>query len=437
LALSKRLIPVIYKPVTEADAPERLRRLQFIRFDMGLGITRPLAQLADALRQDLDWIREHTRMAELAARWEARGRPSSMLLRGDDLVAARAWATKRKQEAPEITQAQNVFLNASIAESRLERRQRAFVQGLVGLLALFIVVGLIGWLNQNYLLERWREFAIVRPYRIANVDPYVLKPEAERALKPGDSFRECANDCPEMIVVPAGEFMMGSPPDEKGRDIDEDDYGHQHKVRIARPFAVSKFDVTFSDWDACILIGGCPREDRADDAGWGRGARPVIYVSWDDAQAYVAWLSNMTGKTYRLLTEAEWEYAARADSTTPYFWGNDIGKGNANCKRCGSSWDNRQTSPVGSFKPNAFGLHDMAGNVWQWVQDCYHLSGYIGAPTDGSVAWTEGADCRNRVMRGGSWSSDPEYLRSAARPRATNTWRLNVIGFRVGRTLTP
>jgi hypothetical protein len=163
-----------------------------------------------------------------------------------------------------------------------------------------------------------------------------------------------------MIVVPAGSFTMGSPATEKGR---YDNEGPLHPVTIARPFAVSKFNVTFADWDACVAVGGCPQEGRANDQGWGRGTRPVNYVSWGDAQAYVAWLSRMTGKEYRLLTEAEWEYTARAGSTTAYFWGDESGKNNANCYGCGSQWDKQHSSPVGSFNPNAFDLHDMAGNV--------------------------------------------------------------------------
>jgi formylglycine-generating enzyme required for sulfatase activity len=169
-------------------------------------------------------------------------------------------------------------------------------------------------------------------YWLTQVRPYVLTPEREQALKPGNSFRECAKDCPEMVVVPAGEFMMGLPTTEKGRIGDE---GPQHKVAIAKRFAVSKFDVTFADWDACVSARGCPQ---VGDSGYGRGTNPVINVSWDDAQQYVAWFSKMTGRPYRLLTEAEWEYAARAGSTTAYFWGNDIGKGNANCAGCGSQW---------------------------------------------------------------------------------------------------
>src|SRR5205823_12154354 len=139
--------------------------------------------------------------------------------------------------------------------------------------------------------------------------------------------------------------------------------------------------------------GGCDGY-KPSDYGWGRGRRPVINVSWDDAKAYAAWLANRTGKAYRLLSEAEWEYAARAGTTTVYFWGDAIGNNNANCDGCGSQWDKRQTAPVGSFKSNAFGLYDMAGNVWQWVQDCYHAD-YQGAPTAGSE-WTSG-DCSRRV----------------------------------------
>jgi len=190
--------------------------------------------------------------------------------------------------------------------------------------------------------------------------------------------------------------------------------------------------VTFADWDACVSVGGCPK---AGDSSWGRDTRPVINVGWDDAQTYVAWLSKMTGQPYRLLTEAEWEYAARAGTTTAYYWGGEIGKENANCNDCGSEWDNRQkTSPVGSFKPNAFGLYDMAGNVWQWVQDCYH-GDYIEAPTDGS-AWTSG-DCSSRVVRGGSWYTHPHGLRSASRSWNATANRIGYLGFRVGRTLSP
>ena len=173
---------------------------------------------------------------------------------------------------------------------------------------------------------------------------------------------------------------------------------------------------------------------KVSDSGFGRGQQPVINVTWDDAQRYVAWLSKMTGKTYRLLTEAEWEYAARAGGQRqPIPGATTSARNKANCNGCGSQWDEQQTAPVGSFAPNAFGLYDMAGNVWQWVQDCYHPN-YDGVPTNG-LEWAAD-DCKDRVVRGGSWGSSPQYLRSANRTGLTTDSRNYGLGFRVGRTLT-
>jgi formylglycine-generating enzyme required for sulfatase activity len=174
-----------------------------------------------------------------------------------------------------------------------------------------------------------------------------------------DTFKECS-DCPQMIVVPAGSFTMGSPANERGwrRDFE----GPQHRVNLPRQFAVGQFEVTFDEWDACVVDSGC-NGYKPSDQGWGRGRQPVINVTWNDAKAYVAWLSNKTGQTYRLLTEAEYEYATRAGTTTAYPWGDEIGKNNANCSACGSQWDRKQTAPVGSFTANGFGLYDMVGNV--------------------------------------------------------------------------
>jgi len=231
-----------------------------------------------------------------------------------------------------------------------------------------------------------------------------------------------------MVMIPAGKFIMGSPDDEPGRDADE---GPRHEVTIAKPFAVSKYEVTFHEWDACVAAAACQKiGDR-----WGRGQMPVINVSWDDAKTYVAWLSWSTGKEYRLLTEAEWEYAARAGTTTFYFWGDDPGKGNANCDGCGNQWDRKQTVPAGSFEPNAFGLYDMHGNVWEWCEDIWHEN-YDGVPGDGS-AWLANGDPSLRVVRGGSWSNDSQILRVAIRIRSTSVYRYSNFGFRVARTLTP
>lgn len=229
--------------------------------------------------------------------------------------------------------------------------------------------------------------------------PYVLTPAAEQALKPdsNQNFRECApkqqdkDYCPDMVVVPAGSFMMGSPATEQGHRTPEEPL---HQVTIAKPFAVSKYELTFDEWDTCINYGDCPQG--ISDTGFGRGQQPVINVSWDDAQRYVAWLSKMTGKTYRLLSEAEYEYATRAGTTTAYPWGRwDIGKNNANCNGCGSKWDKQGTAPVGSFAPNRFGLYDMVGNVYGWTEDCSY-NNYNGAPTDGS-AWIKDSNCKDRI----------------------------------------
>ncbi len=365
-----------------------------------------------------------------AANWNRNSKDAAFLNHRDKRLAeARALASidgYRKR----LSELDLEYLEACQVADRLHRNRTRRMQALVGVLAFSIVAGLAGWLNGPYLyaLERVNWFATMRPYMLEQVRPYVLSAEAERALKPMDSFRECAKDCPEMVVIPAGEFTMGSPDTEKDRDGDE---GPQHKVSIGRSFAASKYDVTFADWDACVSVGGC-RE--AHDLGLGRGTKPIINVSWEDAQQYVAWLSRVTGQPYRLLTEAEWEYAGRAGTTTAYSWGDEIGKGNADCDGCGSAWDKHEPSPVGSFKPNAFGLYDMSGDVFQWVQDCYHKD-FGGAPADGS-AWT-GGECNSRVVRGGSWFDNPQDIRIACRVGNAPEFRDKYIGFRVGRTLIP
>jgi formylglycine-generating enzyme required for sulfatase activity len=234
-------------------------------------------------------------------------------------------------------------------------------------------------------------------------------------------FRDCP-DCPEMVHIPAGSFLMGSPENEPARESWD---GPQHRVRVPA-FSIGKYDVTFDEWDACLAAGGCT--PRPSDQGWGRGRRPVINVNKDDVQQYVSWLSRRTGKTYRLPTEAEWEYAARAGTTTAYYWGDAIEGRHANCAGCGSQWDNKQTSPVGSFSPNPWGLYDMLGNVWQLTQDCWH-GNYIDAPTDGS-AWT--TKCSSGVYRGGSWANTT-YVRSAARGSVDPSARVEKSGFRLTR----
>jgi formylglycine-generating enzyme required for sulfatase activity len=238
-----------------------------------------------------------------------------------------------------------------------------------------------------------------------------------------------------MVVVPPGSFMMGSPVSEKLRASDE---GPQHRVTIPKAFAVGKYEVTFDEWDACVAAGGC-NGYRPKDKLWGRGNRPVIHVSWDDAKAYVNWLSRKTGKRYRLLSESEWEYAARAGTITPFNTGRKITTDQANFDGnytyggSAKGENRKKTLPVGSFPANGFGLHDLHGNVWEWVEDCWHES-YAGAPSDGS-AWTSGGDCGQRVLRGGSSHYEPRVLRSAFRHKSGTSSHYYLSGIRVARTL--
>ena len=282
----------------------------------------------------------------------------------------------------------------------------------------------------------------------------------DASLKPDETFSDCA-DCPAMVVIPASGFVMGSPKDEKGRWTNE---GPQRPVKIASSFAVGKFEVTRGEfaqfvkdenYDAgneCWTLEEGKGENRTGrnwrNPGFEQTDRdPVVCVNWNDAKAYVAWLSEKTKQPYRLLSEAEWEYMARGGTTTSRFWGNaDEGCEYANAadltaKETYSGWTTSKcrdgylhTSPVGRFKANAFGVHDVLGNVWEWVEDVWHDS-YEGAPDDGS-AWTESGNQSLRVLRGGSWGRKPEDLRSAIRGRDGNGFRGGSFGFRVSRTLS-
>jgi formylglycine-generating enzyme required for sulfatase activity len=278
-----------------------------------------------------------------------------------------------------------------------------------------------------------REAEEAERQRLAKAEQDRRRAEEERKrtevglLQPGREFRDCADVCPEMVVVPTGGFMMGSLPGEEGRTDAE---GPQRKVTIGRPFAVGKFEVTFAEWDACAADGGCVTNRRPNDLGWGRGRRPVINVSWYDAQEYAAWLSLKTGKVYRLLSEGEWEYVPRAGTATRYSFGDAISTSQA--QYSADTWGKAgKAAEVGSFPANTFGLHDLHGNVSEWVEDAWHPS-YEGAPKDGS-GWI-GGDMSLRVLRGGSWlSGGPDALRSASRANSRPDFRIYDVGFRLAR----
>ena len=296
------------------------------------------------------------------------------------------------------------------------------------------------------------------------MDPTRLEVSLDRSVpQPGETFADAlasGGNGPELVVIPAGNFRMGC------LSYDDDCYDHEkpvHDVRIPMPFALSKFEVTRGDFsrfveatgystgNSCWTYEGGNWEERSGRSWRSPGfqqtdAHPVVCVSWQDAQAYIAWLSRQTGDVYRLPSESEWEYAARAGSVTKYAFGNDKSRlcrhGNHADASTGFSYRHtgcsdgvgERTAVVGSYEINAFGLHDMHGNVWEWVEDCWNDS-YQGAPTGGE-GWTRG-DCAQRVLRGGSWSSDPKVLRSANRNWITTTIRYISVGFRVARTLTP
>jgi hypothetical protein len=274
-------------------------------------LLRAWPRLGGWLREERHFLTWKSSLETDRRAWQAapENAKTDALLHGFKLAQARTWLATHAEQLSEDDQE---FIGQSVKRRRAAQARRRLAQALVYVLLVGIIAGLVGWINQSYIQEQ----AIWLTMR-----PQVLSAEAERALKPESLFKECARQCPEMIVLPAGRFMMGSPDEEKDRFGDEDP---RHEVTIAAPFAVSKTEVTFPEWDACIAAGACARV--SDSAGWGRDGRPVINVSWDDAKQYVAWLSRMTGKAYRLLTEAEWEYAARAGSAARFAFGDDEGQ---------------------------------------------------------------------------------------------------------------
>ena len=317
------------------------------------------------------------------------------------------------------------------------------------LLIAFLAAGLpvacaLAWLRGNKTRRR-RKLAIVGASVAVGVALLLLigwdwsRPagQPQGPVGPVEAFRDCS-DCPEMAVIPAGSFMMGSADSEDGHIPDE---GPRHNVTIPRRFALGRYEVTWAQWDVCVRDGACSNDgpdSRNGDAGWGRGALPVMNVDWNDAKAYAQWLSAKTGRHYRLPSESEWEYAARARSTTPFIFADNISPADAVY-----AWDFSfmgsprgrapgRTSAVGSFPQNGFGLYDMFGNVWEWVEDCY-VETYAQAPANGEAV--ESPDCDHRVRRGGSWFSHPEELRSATRYSESPRDRFWAVGFRVALSL--
>ncbi len=463
--LKKRLLPVVWRRVEEAQVPPRLKQLNYIFFDLPAVLpVASITALATALRTDVEWVREHTRLGEMALRWDGRGRNEALLLRGDELAAAQAWLASPPQYAPDPALLHYEFIRAgedaeavrstaerqrleqmaavqSEREKALERekaaqteREKALQRERAALNRIKRAQMTIGALSVSVIsVAALAYFKVLDPSYLEGLYNGVRNRMADAGLKPTHVWRDCASDaCPEMVLIPPGEFMMGSPDTEHDRWKDE---GPQRKVTIGRSLLVSKFEVTFAEWDACNRDNGCQFPPR--DQGWGRGKRPVMNISWSDVQQYLNWISIKTGMKYRLLTEAEWEYAARGITDSQklpprYAWGDEVGVGNANCNGCKSEWDRKSTAPVGSFKANAFGLYDMHGNVWEWVADCY--GDYPKSVHDGT-ATPEYPGCK-RIMRGGAWDYSSGDMRAARRVGMDPASWSHVVGFRVARDLS-
>ncbi len=293
----------------------------------------------------------------------------------------------------------------------------------------------------------WTSDGLVEEFYFAGPTPDAAQDAASGASsrrngppEPGTTFRDCPL-CPELVVVPKGRFEMGSPAGEVAR---RDNEGLRRMVDIPAPFAIAVHEVSFAEWQACAEAGGCPYVPP--DNGWGKGDQPVINVSWDDAQTYIAWLQRETGRAYRLPSEAEWEYAARAGTTTPFWQGATVTPGDANfdgrygldgseVRTPGPDHYRRRPLPVARFAANAFGLKNVHGNVWEWVANCYRNPGQAHSGGRAAVAGANGAPCHYRVLRGGSWYDEPARLRSAYRHSLRPATRVATVGFRVVRDL--
>ena len=384
------------------------------------------------LRDDAGLLRVMDGVKRAAKDWSSNGETAAWLTHTGNRLEVTEQLRARPDLSASLTRTNRDYLAACRKAESTAKGKRRVIQTVIYALLLGLIGGLVGWIEQTAIKSEWHWFWFERPFAASKVLPFIVRPAAA-SLRQGDIFIDCAKEqskdyCPTMVVVPADSFMMGSPSDEPGRWDNEDP---RHQVTISKTFAVAKNEVTFDEWETCVVYGDCPE---VTEPVWGRGSRPVINVTWYDAQRYVAWLVRVTGKPYRLLTEAEFEYAARAKTETAYPWGRDVGTNNADCNACGSQWDGKMTAPTGSFAANQFGLNDMNGNVWEWLQDCDH-GNYNGAPTDGS-AWISG-DCPARIVRGGSWYVNPTSIRSAFRNWYPPETRNQFTGFRVGLSLQP
>ncbi len=409
-------------------------------------ILRQWPALASWIRDEYDALKLVGDLQAATSEWVQEGRPDNWMAHSGDKVADAETLLERADYSKSLNSDVRDYVAAwrRSVHAALARERKALRAQRRALTALVAVVGI---LVIGLSVMAFVNFRSVSALAVAYLDygRFAVSSSSLAAARPGTTFQDCREDsalCPVMVIAPEGQFQMGSAADDEGASLDE---GPTRAVSIQR-FAVSQREITFAQWQACVAGGGCSRNPAPSDNGWGRGNRPV-FVSWEDAQEYVAWLSQMTGQHYRLLTEAEWEYAARGvTSADDPRNGESWSFGNDESQLGDFAWfasnSENQTYPVGMKRANPFGLYDMHGNVYEWVQDCY--AAYDPARLDGSAVESDaegpdvsdsGTSCSSRVLRGGSWSSNPQDLRSASRVRLNPDYRDSAIGFRVARTL--
>lgn len=467
--LSKRLIPIVCRELQDEQAPPQLADRNYIFFIDGSNSRRALVALCEAIDVDISWVREHTRVGAMAARWKASGERRDLLLRGSELTDANSWKLERGPQAPAISSDVEDYLAASERERRRSARQSRLLFVTFGVLIVLILAG-AAYIQREVLEQRfvaWTKYS-----------PFVRNAELLSTMRDGTTFQDCgegSTDCPSMVIVPAGRFRMGTPGDGRaGADAGDGSvptigrvYGlatiggaldetPERIIDVAR-FAVSQTEITYAQWRACVTGGGCQTQqspldldevDPMENAD--RDDRPAINVSWFDAHEYVTWLSAVTGADYRLLTEAEWEFAARGITSldapnTQYSWGNeppvcDRRSPNGASGRFASNGSlpasaNGCSPGVSLFQANPFGLYDMHGSVWEWVQDCYGER-YDPNMHDARAFEPVDAICELRILRGGSWNNSADYLRSAYRLQTPPNTRNAQSGFRVARSIS-
>jgi formylglycine-generating enzyme required for sulfatase activity len=391
------------------------------------------------------WLKEDTALlgvmdgVKRASRdWAANAKSATWLTHTTDRLRAAERLLERQDLAANLEPTDRNYLKACRDNELAGQRKAHRLRASFAFLTLLLAAACVAWLERD-VLDHYYRWHIAMGASVLAADE-----EKKLAAQPNAEFAECKRGCPQMVVVPAGKFMMGTagpmPASCGDFNLCEEP---QHEVTIMNPFAISKTEVTFAQWYKCVDAGACrepevPRESR-EKAPFcypphARDDRPVIQVSWQDAVDYTKWLSNLTGQEYRLPSEAQWEYAARAGSPASYSFGDD------ETKLDQYAWFNdnsgNETHPVGKKKPNAFGLYDMHGNVLEWVED-HVFNTYEGAPADGST-WLNPGLWHRRIVRGGSWKDPPDKLRSASRDGGTADGRGYChVGFRVGRTLKP